>query len=76
MQQRLLDLGFWLSGVDGDYGATTKQAVMAFQKWSGLERTGKLDQVTADFLNATTPTGPGPGRPAARSSRSTRTARS
>ncbi len=54
VQQRLLDLGFWLSGVDGDFGATTKQAVMAFQKWSGLERTGQLDQVTADFLNATT----------------------
>lgn len=54
VQQRLLDLGFWLSGVDGDFGTTTKQAVMAFQKWSGLDRTGKLDQVTADFLNATT----------------------
>ncbi len=50
VQQRLLDLGFWLSGVDGDYGHTTRQAVMAFQKYNLLPATGKVDQVTADAL--------------------------
>lgn len=50
VQQRLLDLGFWLSGVDGDYGHTTRQAVMAFQKYNVLPATGKVDQVTADAL--------------------------
>jgi peptidoglycan hydrolase-like protein with peptidoglycan-binding domain len=50
VQQRLLDLGFWLSGVDGDYGLTTRQAVMAFQKYSLLPATGKVDQATADAL--------------------------
>src|SRR6478736_769055 len=32
VQTRLFELGFWLSGADGSYGLTTKQAVMAFQK--------------------------------------------
>ena len=53
IQQRLLDLGFWLSGVDGDYGTTTSQAVMAFQKYSGLDPTGRVNQETADALTNT-----------------------
>lgn len=52
VQQRLLELGFWLSGVDGDFGTTTKQAVMAFQKFHGLEASGSVDQATADAMNA------------------------
>ncbi len=52
VQQRLLDLGFWLSAVDGDFGLTTKQAVMAFQKYHGLERSGAVDEVTAAALSA------------------------
>ena len=54
LQQRLLDLGFWLQGVDGTYGVTTRQAVMAFQKYSGIEATGDVDYVTAAFLNQST----------------------
>ena len=50
VQQRLLDLGFWNGGADGKYGLTTKQAVMAFQKYIGLEATGKVDEQTAAFL--------------------------
>ena len=50
IQQRLLDLGFWNSGADGDYGLTTSQAVMAFQKYVGLEASGYVDQETADAL--------------------------
>lgn len=50
VQHRLMELGFWLYGVDGEYGPTTKQAVMAFQKWTGLDPTGSVNQATADAL--------------------------
>lgn len=40
LQQRLLDLGFWVQATDGTYGLTTRQAVMAFQKAEGLDRDG------------------------------------
>ena len=51
LQQRLLDLGFWLSGADGDYGLTTRQAVMAFQKYIGLSATGEVDDTTAAYIS-------------------------
>ncbi len=54
VQLRLLELGFWLSGADGGYGLTTKQAVMAFQKYMALDASGKVDQATADALSAMT----------------------
>lgn len=54
VQQRLLELGFWHAGVDGEYGLTTTQAVMAFQKYSGLEPTGDVDASTAAMLTAST----------------------
>lgn len=50
VQQRLFELGFWLSAADGDYGLTTTQAVMAFEKYMGFEADGKVDQRTADAL--------------------------
>ena len=50
VQQRLLDLGFWVSGVDGSYGLTTLQAVMAFEKYMGFDADGRVDQQTADAL--------------------------
>jgi len=53
IQWRLLELGFWLSAADGDFGLTTGQAVMAFQKYNGLETSGRVDQATADALTAT-----------------------
>jgi peptidoglycan hydrolase-like protein with peptidoglycan-binding domain len=54
IQGRLLELGFWLSGTDGGYGLTTSQAVMAFQKYSGLRPSGRVDRATADALGAAT----------------------
>ena len=51
IQVRLLQLGFWNAGVDGKYGLTTTQAVMAFQKYSGLEPTGDVDALTAAALS-------------------------
>jgi hypothetical protein len=50
-QQRLLDFGFWLQATDGNYGLTTSQAVMAYQKWAGLSPSGTLDEATAASLN-------------------------
>jgi peptidoglycan hydrolase-like protein with peptidoglycan-binding domain len=50
IQQRLVDMGFWNTGADGDYGLTTSQAVMAFQKFVGLEGSGSVNQETADAL--------------------------
>jgi lipoprotein-anchoring transpeptidase ErfK/SrfK len=54
VQLRLFSLGFWLSAADGGYGLTTRQAVMAFQKYMGLDASGKVDQATADALTTTT----------------------
>jgi peptidoglycan hydrolase-like protein with peptidoglycan-binding domain len=54
IQLRLSQLGFWLSAADGEYGLTTRQAVMAFEKWMGYDADGKVDQQTADALSAMT----------------------
>jgi lipoprotein-anchoring transpeptidase ErfK/SrfK len=51
VQARLLQLGFWNAGADGAYGFTTKQAVMAFQKYIGLPPDGLVDRTTADYLS-------------------------
>jgi peptidoglycan hydrolase-like protein with peptidoglycan-binding domain len=52
IQQRLLELGFWLEGADGQYGLTTSQAVMAFQKYLGLPASGSVNDTTAAYLTA------------------------
>ena len=49
-QRRLTELGFWVGDADGHYGFATTQAVMAFQKYLGLDPTGQLDQDTASWL--------------------------
>ena len=54
VQQRLLDLGFWLQSTNGDYGVTTAQAVMAFQKYAGLEASAEVDEATATALTGAT----------------------
>lgn len=53
-QLRLLELGFWLEEADGDYGLTTQQAVMAFQKYYGLETDGSLGPDTAAVMSIVT----------------------
>ena len=57
VQELLAALGFLApSGVTGQPGDETAVAVLAFQKWSGLPRTGALDaQVTSALLRATRP---------------------
>jgi peptidoglycan hydrolase-like protein with peptidoglycan-binding domain len=61
LQGRLSALGFWVAAVDGSYGLTTTQAVMAFQKWMGLPATTVVDAATAIALNLHT-CRPGAGR--------------
>ena len=57
VQELLAALGFMApTGVTGQAGDETSVAVLAFQKWSGLRRTGALDaQVTSALLRATRP---------------------
>ena len=50
VQQKLIDLGFWLASVDGTYDNTTRQAVMAFQKFYQLHPTGTTNEATAWLL--------------------------
>jgi len=50
VQARLVELGFWVSAVDGQYGLSTRQAVMAFQKYVGLPPAGDVDDWTAAAL--------------------------
>jgi len=54
VQQRLQDLNFWVGAIDGQYGLTTTQAVMAFQKYAGLPATGSVDEATAAALSSAT----------------------
>jgi peptidoglycan hydrolase-like protein with peptidoglycan-binding domain len=54
LQERLLATGFWVQSVDGSYGLTTRQAVMAVQKYAGLPADGVLNQDTATMLSAMT----------------------
>jgi peptidoglycan hydrolase-like protein with peptidoglycan-binding domain len=50
IQQRLAQLGFWNGDAAGRYGFSTKQAVMAFQKYTGVKATGYVDPNTAALL--------------------------
>jgi peptidoglycan hydrolase-like protein with peptidoglycan-binding domain len=55
IQNRLWGLGYWLPGVDGAYGGGTAQAVMAFQKYEGLPRTGVADETTVAAMGSASP---------------------
>lgn len=50
LQQKLKDLGYYRSTVDGKYGSGTKNAVKAFQKMNGLSQTGTADLATQTLL--------------------------
>ena len=39
----LVNLGYWITKVDGRSDDSTRQAIIAFQKVNGLKRTGVLD---------------------------------
>jgi hypothetical protein len=54
IQERLLELGFWVAKASGRYDLTTQQAVMAFQKYNNLKRSGRVDTTTAKALTEAT----------------------
>jgi lipoprotein-anchoring transpeptidase ErfK/SrfK len=54
------NLGFWLKEANGENDMTTRQAVMAFQKYRGLKVTGGVDAETAHALSE--PQGSAKGR--------------
>jgi peptidoglycan hydrolase-like protein with peptidoglycan-binding domain len=49
-QVQLYTIGFYDVSLDGVVGPETKRAILGFQKSNSLERTGTLDQQTADAL--------------------------
>jgi len=54
-QQRLIALGYLLRGDDdGRFGPVTSNALLAFQKWERLDRTGQLDSSTKKRLTPAT----------------------
>jgi len=53
MQITLTARGFWLQDFPGNFGASTRHALVAFQKYSGLPRSGRLDALTRFVLGAT-----------------------
>ena len=54
VQKKLKSLGYYSGSVDGDYGAGTKKAVMAFQKANGLKQTGNVNSATLKKMRAQT----------------------
>jgi peptidoglycan hydrolase-like protein with peptidoglycan-binding domain len=63
-QARLQELGYLAGPVDGIEGPMTRNAILAFQGWRGLERTGRTSSVLVDQLEtARRPVAaPGPAR--------------
>ena len=52
LQQKLKDLGFDPNGIDGNFGAGTKKAVIAFQQSKGLQTDGVVGPGTQAALDA------------------------
>ncbi len=50
LQNSLVAAGYLARTVDGDYGSTTKEAVLLFQKAKGLPATGKADDATQEAI--------------------------
>src|SRR5215510_1582572 len=56
IEQRLSDLGYWITKVDGKADDSTRQAIIAFQKVEGRKRTGVMSQGDMELLrNASRP---------------------
>jgi hypothetical protein len=51
LEERLVELGYWLSGVDRNFTATTYHAVVALQKAAGLSRDGVVGSNTWTALD-------------------------
>ena len=62
-QVKLHVMGFYNGSLDGVIGPETRRAIWAFQKSNDVERTGTLDQHTADALIGDTVVGQGSSTP-------------
>ncbi len=66
MQLRLYQRGFWMADRLGRFGESTRHALVAFQKFYGLPRSGRLDPFSrlalAGFADRATPRASGAGR--------------
>ncbi|RCV51105.1 L,D-transpeptidase family protein [Marinitenerispora sediminis] len=51
LQERLLELGYWLDSADGEFGGLTYHAVIALQKAAGIDRDGIVGPDTREALN-------------------------
>ncbi|MEO7268382.1 MAG: L,D-transpeptidase family protein [Knoellia sp.] len=51
-QVRLNALGYWCGASDGSFGSLTQQAVWALQKVAHVSRTGKIDDLAWNILDA------------------------
>jgi peptidoglycan hydrolase-like protein with peptidoglycan-binding domain len=51
-EKRLAELGYWIDRADGKADASTRHAIMAFQKVEGLKRTGVLTPAVYEKLMA------------------------
>jgi peptidoglycan hydrolase-like protein with peptidoglycan-binding domain len=51
LQQKLVELGFWLPAVDGEYASDTTHAVVAFQKANGITPDGVAGPLTISALD-------------------------
>ncbi len=54
VQARLIELGYYSGNIDGVYDNEIIDAVITFQKDSGLPKTGQIDYVTAEALGVST----------------------
>lgn len=52
VEKLLSDLGYWILKVDGKRDASTRHAIMAFQKVEGLKRTGVLNAAGIEVLRS------------------------
>ena len=51
LQERLSGLGYWIDGVDGEFGLNTEHAVLALQKAAGIDRDGIVGPDTRAALD-------------------------
>lgn len=51
-EQRLADLGYWTGRIDGRWDEASRNALIAFQKVTGLKRTGQITRVELAALVA------------------------
>ncbi len=51
-EQRLAEMGYWTSPVDGKFDARTRAALIAFQKWEERPITGKLTLAELEAIRA------------------------